>query len=156
MATVVSSVVDVIVFCRQNALPLYLLLRRAENKRYPGQWRLVTGKSLTGETAVQTALRELQEETGLQAQSLWALDYTHAYFDPECNEIQLIPVFVAEALAPAITLSEEHDASRWIFFDQALDKLNWPGQREGLRRAHDDIVSRPDRGASFLIYSATE
>ncbi len=44
----------------------FLLIERAAN---PGYWQSVTGSQEQGETLAETASRELQEETGLVAQS---------------------------------------------------------------------------------------
>ena len=41
-----------------------LLLERAD---HPGYWQSVTGSQHPGETLLQTALREVSEETGLNA-----------------------------------------------------------------------------------------
>ena len=46
--------------------PHVLVLRRAFHGRNPGQWALPGGRAEPGETAVQTALRELAEETGVR------------------------------------------------------------------------------------------
>src|SRR5688500_15659985 len=42
-----------------------LFLRRPANHRYRGKWGCPGGKQDSGETPVETAARELQEETGL-------------------------------------------------------------------------------------------
>ncbi|MCQ9165859.1 CoA pyrophosphatase [Arthrobacter sp. STN4] len=45
----------------------FLMIKRASRGSNPGQWALPGGKADPGETLVETALRELREETGLQA-----------------------------------------------------------------------------------------
>jgi 8-oxo-dGTP pyrophosphatase MutT (NUDIX family) len=47
--------------------PHVLVLRRAFHGRNAGQWALPGGRAEPGESAVETALRELEEETGVQA-----------------------------------------------------------------------------------------
>lgn len=151
MPTVKSTTVDVHIFCRTASQPLYLLLHRSPDKRYAGLWRMVAGKIEPDETAVRAAIRELYEETGLRAINLFALDYTHSFYDPQDDCVYLIPVFSAEVASMDVALSDEHDDSRWITYDQALGLLRWPGQREGLRHTHEDVVTPPDRGNAFRV-----
>lgn len=47
--------------------PHVLVQRRAFHGRNPGQWALPGGRAEPGESAAETALRELAEETGVQA-----------------------------------------------------------------------------------------
>src|SRR5450756_732082 len=49
-----------------------LLLERAD---YPGYWQSVTGSCEAGETLVETALREVSEETGLDARQYQLSDW---------------------------------------------------------------------------------
>ena len=49
----------------------YLLMRRSPGKAYPLYWEATAGGSvLQGETAIEGALRELREETGIIADTL--------------------------------------------------------------------------------------
>ena len=54
----------------------YLLMKRDPTKpAYPNMWEATAGGSaLQGETALESALRELREETGIAAESLKELD----------------------------------------------------------------------------------
>ena len=56
----------------------YLLMKRAPDKElFPNMWEATAGGSaLKGETALQGALRELREETGIVADSLQELDWS--------------------------------------------------------------------------------
>lgn len=59
----------------------FLMIKRTTRGSNPGQWALPGGKADPGETLVDTALRELREETGLQASLgdvLGLLDDFHA------------------------------------------------------------------------------
>jgi len=151
MTTIEASAVDVYVFFRKAGRPLYLLLHRAIGKRYAGLWRIVAGKIEPGERPVITAVREMVEETGLRPIHIWSLDYLHTFYDTVDDRVNLIPSFVIEVQSMDIVLSDEHDDSRWVTFEQALELLRWPGQREGLHRAHEDITTSPDRGAPFSV-----
>jgi dATP pyrophosphohydrolase len=75
-----------------------LLLERADN---PGWWQSVTGSLESNETPIQTAIRELAEETGLDAtqHQLNNLHYT--------NDYEIYPRF-RHRYAPGITQNTEH------------------------------------------------
>lgn len=47
----------------------YILLKR-QNEPLKGQWWVVGGRALKGETSYKTALRKIKEETGLKATNL--------------------------------------------------------------------------------------
>ncbi|MEO1583285.1 MAG: NUDIX domain-containing protein [Planctomycetota bacterium] len=120
-----------------------LLLRRA---RAPlaGQWHPVMGHVEPGERAMQTALREAGEETGLtpDAISAWfQLEQTFPFFLADRDEVHLSPRFAVvtdEGFEPA--LNNEHDAHRWVPVDDAENSLLWPGQRHAIREIRSCIL----------------
>lgn len=121
----------------------YLVLRRAENRSDAGRWRIVTGKIEVGETAWQAALRELREETTLEAQRLFAVPYINQFYEWQHDRTNAIPVFLAIIPADApIALDDEHVESRWLIFRDAVAALSWPAMRDGLRVA-DAVLTDP-------------
>lgn len=128
----------------------YLLLQRASNKIYANSWRMVGGKLREAETAWQACLRELEEETQLPIQRLLSVPYVNRFYEWQHDRINDIPVFVA--VVPAGTdpvLDAEHTAFRWLPLAQALERLAWPGQRDGLRAA-DALLREGGALQSFL------
>ena len=122
-----------------------LQLRRAKDPMR-GSWQPVMGHADPGETAIDAAIRELREETGLgpdQASGwlgLWQLDGVHPFFIARADTIYLCPVFAAEAPGGwEPTLDDEHDAHRWVGSD-ALERFLWAGQRASVRELIDEIV----------------
>lgn len=75
-----------------------LLLERAD---HPGYWQSVTGSQDEGETLEQTALRELTEETALDARRYLLVDW-HIR-----NEYEIFPEW-RWRYAPGITHNTEH------------------------------------------------
>ena len=69
----------------------YLLMKRDPTKpAYPNMWEATAGGSaLQGETALESALRELREETGIVAESLkelgWSLGDTSIHYRYLCE-----------------------------------------------------------------------
>ncbi|MEO8179743.1 MAG: NUDIX domain-containing protein [Deltaproteobacteria bacterium] len=114
----------------------FLLLRRASNKIYAGSWRMVGGKLASEETAWQACLREVGEETQLPVQRLLAVPYVNRFYEWQHDRINDIPVFVAVTRAGSNpVLDAEHSDFTWLSLEAALERLPWPGQREGLRAA---------------------
>ena len=125
-------VVDVYVYRMADRRPQFLVLRRAAGKLYAGQWRMVGGKIEPGEAAWQTALRELQEETGLVPVWLWTVPSMNTFYEWRHDRINLIPAFAAEVEDDPV-LDGEHDAFEWLGGETAAARLSWPEQQRLLR-----------------------
>jgi 8-oxo-dGTP pyrophosphatase MutT (NUDIX family) len=59
-------VVEIYCFDRSGRI---LVTKRASEKKYPLLWEVTSGSVVKGETAIDGAIRELKEETGLAAQT---------------------------------------------------------------------------------------
>ena len=114
----------------------FLMLRRAPTESYPGFWGFLTGGREDGETVPQLAVRELQEETGLTAESLWATEYVFQFYEPTADKIWLLPVLAAVVPSDAeIRLSEENSEYRWLPAGEAIELAPW----KNLKKAIADI-----------------
>jgi dihydroneopterin triphosphate diphosphatase len=119
----------------------YLLLQRAGHKIYAGSWRMVGGKLAQDETAWQACLRELAEETQLPVQRLLTVPYINRFYEWRHDRINDIPVFVAVTRPGSEpVLDDEHCAAEWLRLEAALERMPWPGQREGLKAAEDLLL----------------
>lgn len=142
MATILSQIVEVCVFKREKSKVQYLLLQRAAGEKlYPNIWQIVTGRIKQNETAVEAALRELQEETGLPVKRFWVAPVVDSYVDIEKDAVQLAPVFAAEVGAQhKVHLSSEHEHSEWLTYSAARKRIVWPGQKHALEIVHEYIA----------------
>lgn len=142
MAAIVSRVVEACVFKIARAGPEYLLLKRSERDTiYPGMWQLVTGSMTDGERAIDAAMREFREETGMVAKRFWVVPFVNSFYVPVNDAIHLSPVFAMEVQEEArVTLSHEHQEYSWCSFEDAKQKLVWPGQRYAVELVHEYIV----------------
>ena len=133
---------EVCVFRVLNAETHFLVLQRAANEKlYPGLWQIVTGTMKKNESAIQAAVRELKEETGLSPKRCWTIPYVDTYFDLAKDTIQLVPVFAAEFdSSSTLQLSSEHQRSEWLRFEDARKRLVWPGQRHSMDVVHEFII----------------
>lgn len=127
-------VVDVYPYREQSVNPEFLLLHRAPDVPYAGQWRMVGGKIEANEAAWETALREVTEETGHPPRQLWTIPSVNAFYEWEADRINLIPAF-ATVLPDDPVLDDEHDAFAWLPAQEAVDRLAWPEQQRLLRLA---------------------
>ena len=75
-----------------------LLLERA---LHPGYWQSVTGSIEDGETLAQTALREVEEETGIVAAAADLIDWQ------QTNTYEIFPEW-RHRYAPGVTQNTEH------------------------------------------------
>jgi dihydroneopterin triphosphate diphosphatase len=119
-----------------------LLLERAD---HPGWWQSVTGSQHVGEALLQTAVREVGEETGLDAAALRLTDwgYANVYEIFECYRHRYAPgtshntehVFGLEVPAPlAVRLAaREHLGFQWLPAEQAAAKCFSPSNAEAIR-----------------------
>ena len=118
-----------------------LLLRRLESLE--GAWCQVAGKLEAGETAWQAALREIREETGLVPDSLYSADVCEQFYETHRDSIWVAPVFVGFVTSrQEVRLNPEHDAFKWVGFDEAEEMLPFAGQRRILEQIHREFVDR--------------
>ena len=110
-----------------------LLKRRAERG---GFWQILTGRIEPGESPLQTAGREVHEETGFSPRldEIRELGYAHGF----ALGGRVPPLFAREtAFAAAVSgeprLSDEHDEHRWCTPDEALQLLPFAGLRRAVR-----------------------
>jgi len=120
-----------------------LLLERAD---FSGFWQSVTGSQDAGETLLQTAIREVQEETGIDARMHELTDwhYENVYEIYPRWRYRYAPgvtwntehVFGLKILFPVIVrLAErEHCAYQWLPAGEAVRKCYSPSNAEAISR----------------------
>ena len=123
----------------------FLLLRRSMNTIYPGTWQGVTGKIENSETPYQTALRELEEETGLKAYRLFTVDKVNMFYDAKKDTMNLIPVFGAIVKSNDIILSKEHTQYKWCDLNETIKLITWDQQKKGVQIFYDMLIENNTR-----------
>jgi dATP pyrophosphohydrolase len=119
--------VSVLVVIHTPALEV-LLLERADR---PGYWQSVTGSQDPGETLRETLLREVREETGLDAWLYPVRDWEqtnryeiyphwrHRYPDGVTHNTEHVFSLELPAAQPVTIAAGEHLAYRWLPWDEA-------------------------------------
>lgn len=148
MAIIVCRIIEVCVFRFINDRPEYLMLKRSPNEKvYPNLWQFVSGSLEEGEKAVDAALRELKEETGLTPERFWVVPHANTFYDPSYDAVNVSPLFGAQVeIGDEPRLSSEHCAYEWLEHGDAWRRLVWPGQRLGLEIVDRYILGGEEAG----------
>ena len=131
----------VIPFYREPGAPtLYCVLRRAD----AGFWQWVAGGGEDSETALEAAIRETREETGIEG-PLYRLQSearvpTSAFAAREHwpDDLYVIPEYhfaVEAASGRTARLSDEHTACAWLRYDEAWSRLHFQSNQTALQSA---------------------
>ena len=145
MADILVRVIDAYVFRRTEEGLRFLLLKRAQNKKYEHFWQGVAGKIEKDETAWEAAVRELKEETGFAPLHMFVADHVSRFYETYGDRVNLVPVFGIEVEDVTVTLSKEHCKFRWVDFDTAHRTLVWSGQKDGISAVFNMLNSDDDR-----------
>jgi dihydroneopterin triphosphate diphosphatase len=151
MIPVVSTIVEVCVFRFRNDRIEYLVLKRSADERiHPGMWQLITGTTTEGERGVRTAIREMQEETGLAPTHFWSVPVLTSFYDRNGGSLHHCPVFAAQAdVAAEVKISEEHSDFAWLPLAEARRRLVWPSHRAVVDMV-DSVIVRGEEAAARL------
>jgi 8-oxo-dGTP pyrophosphatase MutT (NUDIX family) len=129
----------------------FLLLHRSGRDGSPF-WQGVSGWIEAGEAPHLAALRELCEETGLEAIELYTVNSIFDLYAWKRGTVEVIVPFAARVAADAVPqLSEEHDEWSWASPAEALERVPYEPQRAALRRISADLLERPELAHLYRI-----
>lgn len=144
--------VEVHVFRRRGKRLETLLIRRSPERSLAGVWQPVTGGIERGESAMQAAVREVREETGLRPIRWWALEQPATFYDVAADHVRVVPVFAAEvAWTDPVHLSHEHDRYAFMPLERARRTVLWATQRQAMTALVDEVLSGSAGGAAREI-----
>jgi len=154
-----TDIVEVYVFRAQRmGDPEAVELLQLERAKAPlaGDWHPIMGHIEEGETSIECARRELEEEIGLRASDpaflgFWALEQVHPFYLPEIECIVASPRFAAHvAIAFEPTLDEESTGARWVKAQNIDSAFTWPGQKRACAEILTEIVRSGSLAAERL------
>jgi ADP-ribose pyrophosphatase YjhB (NUDIX family) len=119
-----------IVIRTQDAVPQLVVGRRRREKEAQ-TWTLPKGTPIAGETLEETALREVQEETGLEVRITGPLDAIRYTFVQRGTRIhKTVHYFLMAPVGGGLELHDhEFEEVRWIAFDDAAAMLSFETER---------------------------
>ena len=112
-------------------------------RTHEGRWQLPKGWIEDGEPPEMTAVREVREEAGVDAEvvaPLGTIEYWYrSTYDPEPARVhKFVQVFLLRYLGGS---TDDHDdevtEARWASIDDALDLLSHKDERDMVERARD-------------------
>jgi len=120
----------------------YLLLKRNNlTKIYPNIWQVITGTIEKNETAIQTAIREMKEETGLVPLKFWILPYLAKFYERYSDSVQLSPTFIALVADDKVSLSIEHVEYSWLNQIDCINLLTLASHKEATELIPDFMAN---------------
>lgn len=111
----------------------FLVKRKSEPAK--GEWWLLGGRILKGETLVEAARRKMREEAGLQPLSLKQLFADETMFETSGFRVSthtVNVVYLAKVKNKAVTLDKDHSDYKWF---AKIDKRWHPYVKKALRSA---------------------
>ena len=122
-----------------------LLLRHSSiSSREGGHWDFPKGHIDDGETEIQTALRELEEETEIAHVNVidgFRDTITYTFSGGQEQIEKEVVFFLATTKESKVTLSHEHIDYSWLDFDSAFSRLTYDNARQVLQNAIEFYVN---------------
>jgi len=144
-----------IIYRKDNGVNHYLLLHYAPaEKGKKGQWGFAKGHIEQGETEIETAKREIAEETGIKdLKIIPEFKELEKYFfrrnyglEGEARKkapwiFKSVIFFLAETKTKDIKISDEHIGFMWLPIEEAIKKTTFKNSKKLLEKANEFIVS---------------
>jgi 8-oxo-dGTP pyrophosphatase MutT (NUDIX family) len=118
-----------------------------------------------GETAEQSALREIHEETGVTGETIAKLKDIKYYYIRSWGDHQRVFKIVSFYLVAyksgrlgniSPEMRKEVKRALWIPLEDAAKELSYPGEREVAKLAADWVAAHPEIEARFGTHSASK
>ncbi len=113
---------------------------------YPaGHWDFPKGNVEPGESEIDTAKREIREETGLtELRFIEGFMKTIQYYYKKNGYLikKTVTFYLAESATRDVRLSFEHQGYLWLTIDEALSRVTYQNAKSILREAHKYLTSR--------------
>ena len=121
------------ILCKKNGERKYLLLLHGRD-----YWNFPKGKLESGESNLEAALRELEEETGITKIEIvdgFTFRYDYSFNAGNLKIKKLVKMFLAYYLGGDVVISHEHKRFKWLTFDEAINILKFENIKRQLTKA---------------------
>lgn len=152
--------ISVLVVIHTNDLKILLL----ERALHPGYWQSVTGSQEEGESLIETAAREVREETGIAATAASIVDWKktntfeifeewrHRYAPDVRYNTEHVFSLVVEDNTPVVIAPGEHTSHCWLDYEEAATRVFSWSNRDAILELPDRLAAQPSRtGASGAL-----
>lgn len=140
ITNLVETSAGVVLYRETGGKYIFLLLH------YPaGHWDFVKGHLESGETAMQAAVRELQEETGISGVNIvegFRQRIKYSYRFGGKIRLKQVTFFLASTDTDRVRLSCEHQNYLWCRYKQAHNQVTYKNARSVLRHAYRFLNSK--------------
>ena len=130
-AATATSAGGIVIRTERGRSSLVIGLRRRDGHRHGGTWTLPKGTPDPGETVEQTALREVQEETGLEVRIVGPLpSISYTFVQGGTRVSKTVHYFLMEPVGGDLGRHDhEFERVRWVPFDEAPNILTFETER---------------------------
>jgi len=142
MKTVTQRSIGIITFAVFPRSIKYLLI-----KQHQGHWGFPKGHTEKGEKYIETAIRELWEETGikkiefLEKKILYKEKYLINYPNEKINK--LVYFYVAKSLETNVKIDKKELINfKWCPYEKALEKITYTNNKNILKKANKYITAK--------------
>ena len=123
-----------IIFRKDDSNIYFLLLK------YPNYWGFPKGEKEGNESDIETAKREIKEETGIEDLKFifgFRKEYEYSYFLKGKKINKKAIFFLAETNQKDVKISWEHEDYKWASYEEALKLLSYEDDKKILREAFE-------------------
>jgi 8-oxo-dGTP pyrophosphatase MutT (NUDIX family) len=137
--------VGIILFYNFPRSRKYLLV-----KQHQGHWGFPKGHIEKGEKLIETAIRELKEETGIKKiefiKRKILLRDNYSFNNSNAKIIKIVDYFIAESLVEKVKIDfDEIINYKWLTFGKSLERLTFKESSKILKQANK-IISDYENG----------
>ncbi|MFA5133679.1 MAG: NUDIX domain-containing protein [Patescibacteria group bacterium] len=112
---------------------ILLIYRKKEN-----DWSFPKGHVEPGEEIRKTALREIEEETGLQTEIMKELP-PNEYTNSKTGEETVTHMYLLRAITDNLKPEHEDDRVEWVKLDEIKDRLSYDNLKEYFDRVKGEL-----------------
>ena len=141
-----SNVIDIWCFHRdEKGEAKYLLLKISQEKadRYFNGgvfWHVPSGM-LQEEDTAREGIVQAMGKLDLIPTAIWAIEHAYTIYNRRFNEVQVVTTFAIEVKESIqVDTGDEHSECGWFSAEECIERLNFRGQKEGLRWLREYIT----------------